>query len=297
MTSESDGRLISPVMASHELPQEQPEFVACQAIPRVSIARLGWHHLEWHTPRRGTRTEWPSTGSSWAARSEDGRSALTGGDAYDQEVWRIRSQSWFAFACYNCVMKETQTGPGRNGLHEPLLTLPCYRRRGSCGRAAGTLGRRASIQPRTARLTNLAACACSVREPLGTSLARTARIVAPGMGGEHCAEGPECMDVPLPPGRCGAGPGFGGSTVRSWTPGTRLRSTRSNWSWTLAQKQLFSITAGPDRSPGLEASNSRGSLTGKTSALRCKDGWIPCGGGRRGDWRAGDPFFLPKRAN
>jgi hypothetical protein len=31
-------KAISPVMASHELPQEQPEFVACQASP-VLIAR------------------------------------------------------------------------------------------------------------------------------------------------------------------------------------------------------------------------------------------------------------------
>jgi very-short-patch-repair endonuclease len=39
-------KAISSVMASHELPQDQPEFVACQAIPGIDRA-LGWHHLEW----------------------------------------------------------------------------------------------------------------------------------------------------------------------------------------------------------------------------------------------------------
>jgi very-short-patch-repair endonuclease/DNA polymerase III delta prime subunit len=39
-------KAISPVMASHELPQDQAEFVACQAIPGMNRA-LGWHNLEW----------------------------------------------------------------------------------------------------------------------------------------------------------------------------------------------------------------------------------------------------------
>lgn len=37
---------ISPAMTPHELPQDQPEFVACQAIPSIERA-LGWHDLEW----------------------------------------------------------------------------------------------------------------------------------------------------------------------------------------------------------------------------------------------------------
>lgn len=37
---------ISPATASHELPEEQPEFVVCQAIPGIDRA-LGWNHLEW----------------------------------------------------------------------------------------------------------------------------------------------------------------------------------------------------------------------------------------------------------
>jgi very-short-patch-repair endonuclease/DNA polymerase III delta prime subunit len=39
-------RAISPVMTTHDLPRDQPEFVACQAIPSITRA-LGWHELEW----------------------------------------------------------------------------------------------------------------------------------------------------------------------------------------------------------------------------------------------------------
>jgi hypothetical protein len=39
-------KAISPVMAVHELPQVQPEFVACQATPGIDRA-LGWYELEW----------------------------------------------------------------------------------------------------------------------------------------------------------------------------------------------------------------------------------------------------------
>jgi very-short-patch-repair endonuclease len=39
-------RAISPEMASYELPGEQPEFVACQAVPGIDRA-LGWYESEW----------------------------------------------------------------------------------------------------------------------------------------------------------------------------------------------------------------------------------------------------------
>lgn len=39
-------KAIAPVMATHELPQDQPESVACQAIPGIDRA-LGWHNIEW----------------------------------------------------------------------------------------------------------------------------------------------------------------------------------------------------------------------------------------------------------
>lgn len=39
-------KAISPTTASHELPRDEPEFVAYQAIPGIDRA-LGWHVLEW----------------------------------------------------------------------------------------------------------------------------------------------------------------------------------------------------------------------------------------------------------
>lgn len=39
-------KAISPVMASCDLPSDQPEFVACQAISRI-LRALEWHRLEW----------------------------------------------------------------------------------------------------------------------------------------------------------------------------------------------------------------------------------------------------------
>lgn len=39
-------KVISPVTASHNLPRDQPEFVACQAIPSINRA-LGWNSIEW----------------------------------------------------------------------------------------------------------------------------------------------------------------------------------------------------------------------------------------------------------
>jgi hypothetical protein len=75
-------KAISPVMASHELPQEQPEFVACQAIPGIDRA-LGWHHLEWQP----LVEELKRNGLDWELLAASHKTALSS----DGELLTIKS--------------------------------------------------------------------------------------------------------------------------------------------------------------------------------------------------------------
>jgi very-short-patch-repair endonuclease len=75
-------KAISPVMVSNELPQEQPEAVAGQAIPGIDRG-LGWHHLEWEP----LIEELKGAGLKWELLVTSQKTELT----HDGELLTIRS--------------------------------------------------------------------------------------------------------------------------------------------------------------------------------------------------------------
>jgi very-short-patch-repair endonuclease/DNA polymerase III delta prime subunit len=162
-------KAISPIMASHELPRDQAEFVACQAIPGIDRA-LGWHHLEWQP----LVEELKQNGLAWellvasqkTALSSDGE-LLTIKSLADQvpELVRIRLLQ----------LRNEELKRAAERLHElsshSLATVVADLRR-----AAGTLD--AGLYTAAhARLTNLAALRAAF-ESRWTLLARL-REIAP----------------------------------------------------------------------------------------------------------------------
>jgi very-short-patch-repair endonuclease/DNA polymerase III delta prime subunit len=87
-------KAISPVMASHDLPPGQPEFVAYQAIPSIDRA-LGWHHQEWQPlvedlKRNGLDWELLTANQKTALTSDGELLTIKGLAAQIPELIRIR---------------------------------------------------------------------------------------------------------------------------------------------------------------------------------------------------------------
>lgn len=75
-------KAISPVTAAHELPQDQPEFVACQATPGITRA-LAWFSDEWQS----LITELKENGLDWEMLTANQKTALSS----DGELTMIKS--------------------------------------------------------------------------------------------------------------------------------------------------------------------------------------------------------------
>lgn len=74
-------KAISPVMAASELPPEQPEFAACQAVPAI-LRALEWHSREWQP----LVEELKSRGLNWELLTASQKTALSA----DGELVTIR---------------------------------------------------------------------------------------------------------------------------------------------------------------------------------------------------------------
>jgi very-short-patch-repair endonuclease/DNA polymerase III delta prime subunit len=75
-------KAISSLMTSRELPPDQPEFIACQAIPGIDRA-LGWHDLEWQP----LVEELKQNGLDWELLAASQKTALSS----DGELLSIKS--------------------------------------------------------------------------------------------------------------------------------------------------------------------------------------------------------------
>ena len=142
-------RAISPVMASIELPSDQPEFAACQAIPGIHRA-LGWHRQEW----RPLIEELKHNGVNWellamsqkAALSSDGELiTIKGLAAQIPDLIRIR-----LLQLRNAELKRSAEHLREFSSHSFAVVVTDFRR------AAGTMDA-GLYRDAYARLTNLAA--------------------------------------------------------------------------------------------------------------------------------------------
>lgn len=182
-------RAISPVMASIELPPDQPEFAACQAIHGIHRA-LGWHRQEWQLlieelKQNGVNWELLAAGQKAALSSDGELITIKGLAAQIPDLIRIR-----LLQLRNGELKRAAEHLQELSSHSLAAVVTDLRR------AAGTMDA-GLYRDAYARLTNLAALreAFERRHALLTEL----REVAPAWA-EVIVQRAGVHGEPFPPG-------------------------------------------------------------------------------------------------